>query len=100
MNNDTAPAIDTTRADAFAATYPVRPIPAVGPVDTTPIVTTPAALGERMISVAELFGDPRLQERHPPANLLAFPSILPCISRYRFRPGRVAIVCDTGWARG
>ncbi|MGO4121722.1 HD domain-containing protein [Arthrobacter sp. YAF16] len=30
----------------FAAAYPVRPIPAPGPVDTAPIATTPAALGE------------------------------------------------------
>lgn len=35
-----------TLADAFAAEYGVRPIPAPGPVDTTPISTTPAALEE------------------------------------------------------
>jgi len=33
-------------ARAFVADYPSRPIPAPGPVDTTPIATTPAALDE------------------------------------------------------
>ena len=33
-------------ADAFAAAYPVRPVPAPGPVETSPIATTPAALEE------------------------------------------------------
>ncbi|BCT78055.1 HDIG domain-containing protein [Sinomonas cyclohexanicum] len=36
-------ALDQTRADAFAAAYPVRPIPAEGPVDTRPITATPSA---------------------------------------------------------
>ncbi|MGN7202296.1 HD domain-containing protein [Arthrobacter sp. SAFR-044] len=35
---------DDALADAFAAEYSVRPIPAHGPVDTTPIAGTPAAL--------------------------------------------------------
>ena len=30
-------------AEAFAAEYSVRPVPAAGPVDTTPICNTPAA---------------------------------------------------------
>jgi hypothetical protein len=38
-------AVDSAAAD-FAAEYPVRPVPAPGPVDTAPIVTTPAALQE------------------------------------------------------
>ncbi len=33
-------------AEAFAAEYRVRPVPAPGPVDTTPISATPAALEE------------------------------------------------------
>ncbi|MET4591793.1 HD domain-containing protein [Arthrobacter sp. 754] len=33
-------------AEAFAAEYSVRPVPAAGPVDTTAICNTPAALGE------------------------------------------------------
>lgn len=33
-------------AEAFAAAYPVRPVPAPGAADTTPIATTPAALEE------------------------------------------------------
>ncbi|AXJ10940.1 HD domain-containing protein [Arthrobacter sp. PM3] len=33
-------------AEAFAAAYPVRPVPAQGPVDTAPIAATPAARGE------------------------------------------------------
>lgn len=37
------PAIDTARADAFAHRYPVRPIPAEGPVDTRAICETPSA---------------------------------------------------------
>ncbi|MFQ6155347.1 HD domain-containing protein [Micrococcus luteus] len=39
------PAIDAERADAFAAAYPVRPVPAEGPVDTRPICETPATAG-------------------------------------------------------
>jgi HD domain len=35
-----------SQADAFAAEYSVRPVPAAGPVDTTPISTTPAAVEE------------------------------------------------------
>ncbi|WP_255770795.1 HD domain-containing protein [Pseudarthrobacter sulfonivorans] len=31
-------------AEAFAAEYSLRPVPAIGPVDTAPIATTPAAL--------------------------------------------------------
>ncbi|MGY3318947.1 HD domain-containing protein [Arthrobacter sp. H-02-3] len=38
-------AVDSATAD-FAAAYPVRPVPAPGPVDTAPIATTPAALEE------------------------------------------------------
>ncbi|MCU1518589.1 MAG: hydrolase, partial [Pseudarthrobacter sp.] len=34
------------QAEAFAAAYSVRPVPAAGPVDTTAICTTPAALEE------------------------------------------------------
>ncbi len=46
-----APAGPTTEpadvlAEAFAAEYSVRPVPAAGPVDTTAICTTPAALEE------------------------------------------------------
>lgn len=37
------PAIDSERADAFAAAHPVRPIPAQRPVDTRPICETPSA---------------------------------------------------------
>ncbi|MEO8281905.1 MAG: HD domain-containing protein [Pseudarthrobacter sp.] len=42
----TAPEAADTLAEAFAAEYRVRPIPAPGPVDTTPISTTPAAVEE------------------------------------------------------
>lgn len=35
-------AIDSTRADAFAAAHPVRPVPAEGPVDTRAICETPS----------------------------------------------------------
>ena len=40
----TAPDTGDALADAFAAAYSVRPIPAPGPVDTTPIAGTPAAV--------------------------------------------------------
>lgn len=40
------PAAGNPAARAFVADYPARPIPAPGPVDTTPIATTPAALDE------------------------------------------------------
>ena len=38
-------AVDTARADAFAAAHPVRPIPAEGPVDTRSICDTPSTAG-------------------------------------------------------
>ncbi|MGY3565106.1 HD domain-containing protein [Sinomonas sp. RB5] len=37
--------IDAARAGAFAAAYPVRPVPAEGPVDTRPICETPGTAG-------------------------------------------------------
>ncbi|TQS87388.1 HD domain-containing protein [Arthrobacter sp. TS-15] len=40
------PADVNPAADAFAAGHPVRPVPAIGPVDTGPIATTPATLKE------------------------------------------------------
>ncbi|BCW69134.1 HD domain-containing protein [Arthrobacter sp. NicSoilB8] len=42
----TAAAAAHPAAEAFAAAYPDRPVPAAGPVDTSPIATTPAALEE------------------------------------------------------
>jgi hypothetical protein len=36
-------AVDATRAEAFAAAYPLRPIPASGPVETSPISLTPSS---------------------------------------------------------
>jgi hypothetical protein len=42
----TNPAAKNQTAEDFAAAYPVRPVPAPGPVDTAPIATTPAALDE------------------------------------------------------
>ncbi|MET3945383.1 hypothetical protein ABIB49_000058 [Arthrobacter sp. UYCu512] len=42
----TSPAAVDSAAAEFAAAYPVRPVPAPGPVDTAPIATTPAALGD------------------------------------------------------
>ncbi|WP_167138130.1 HD domain-containing protein [Diaminobutyricimonas sp. TR449] len=38
------PVTDDSLAAAFAADYPVRPVPAGGPVDTSPIATTPSVL--------------------------------------------------------
>ncbi|WP_411722244.1 HD domain-containing protein [Mycetocola sp.] len=38
-----APTTDDSLAAAFAADFAVRPIPAAGPVDTSPIATTPAS---------------------------------------------------------
>lgn len=39
----TAPGVDADLAAAFDARFPERPVPAAGPVDTSPIATTPAA---------------------------------------------------------
>ena len=41
-----AAAVAHPAAEAFAAAYPARPVPAPGPVDISPIATTPAALEE------------------------------------------------------
>ncbi|WP_024367504.1 HD domain-containing protein [Arthrobacter sp. TB 26] len=101
MNNDTAPAIDTTRADAFAATYPVRPIPAVGPVDTTPIVTTPAALGELDDLWRTIVPETRARgnDIHLPISLAFAERLCRAYPDADSDLVRVAIVLhDTGWA--
>ncbi|WP_028265723.1 HD domain-containing protein [Arthrobacter sp. MA-N2] len=88
-------------AEAFAAEYSVRPVPAAGPVDTTAICNTPAAVGE----LDELWKTV-VQETRTRGNDIHLPISLAYAERLcRAYPDadaelvRVAtLLHDTGWA--
>lgn len=88
-------------AQAFAAEYSVRPVPAPGPVDTTPISTTPAALEE-----LDALWKSVVHETRTRGNDIHLPISLAFAERLcRAYPGadaelvRVAtLLHDTGWA--
>jgi hypothetical protein len=88
-------------ADAFAAEYSVRPVPATGPVDTTPISTTPAAVEE-----LDALWQAVVQETRTRGNDIHLPISLAYAERLcRAYPNadaemvRVAtLLHDTGWA--
>jgi hypothetical protein len=89
------------RAVAFAAAYPVRPLPATGEVDTAPIATTPAAVGD-----LDAIWQAVVQETRSRGNDIHLPISLAFAERLcRAHPEanaqlvRVAILLhDTGWA--
>ncbi|CAH0266555.1 MULTISPECIES: HD domain-containing protein [unclassified Arthrobacter] len=88
-------------AEAFAAEYSVRPVPAAGPVDTTAICNTPAALEE-----LDALWKAVVQETRTRGNDIHLPISLAYAERLcRAYPGadaelvRVAtLLHDTGWA--
>jgi HD superfamily phosphodiesterase len=88
-------------AQAFAVEYSVRPVPAPGPVDTTPISTTPAALEE-----LDALWKSVVHETRTRGNDIHLPISLAFAERLcRAYPGadaelvRVAtLLHDTGWA--
>lgn len=88
-------------AQAFAAEYSVRPVPAPGPVDTTPISTTPAAIEE-----LDALWKSVVHETRTRGNDIHLPISLAFAERLcRAYPGadaelvRVAtLLHDTGWA--
>ncbi|MGW6174302.1 HD domain-containing protein [Arthrobacter sp. NPDC055138] len=92
---------DDPRAAAFAADHPVRPLPATGTVDTTPISTTPAAVGD-----LDAIWQAVVQETRSRGNDIHLPISLAFAERLcRAYPEadaqlvRVAILLhDTGWA--
>lgn len=94
--------VDTRAAESFAQAYPVRPIPATGTLDTTPISTSPstetdldplwravepearARRNDIHLPISLAFAE-RLCDAHPEADRLLV---------------RVAVLLhDTGWAR-
>ena len=88
-------------AQAFTAEYSVRPVPAPGPVDTTPISTTPAAIEE-----LDALWKSVVHETRTRGNDIHLPISLAFAERLcRAYPGadaelvRVAtLLHDTGWA--
>ncbi|MFF2242772.1 HD domain-containing protein [Arthrobacter sp. NPDC058130] len=88
-------------ANAFAAEFSVRPVPAAGPVDTTPICNTPAALEE-----LDALWKAVVQETRTRGNDIHLPISLAYAERLcRAYPDadaelvRVAtLLHDTGWA--
>ncbi|GAA4048815.1 HD domain-containing protein [Arthrobacter methylotrophus] len=99
---DAGPAAEPdVAAEAFAAEYSVRPVPAAGPVDTTAICNTPAALGE-----LDALWKTVVQETRTRGNDIHLPISLAYAERLcRAYPDadaelvRVATVLhDTGWA--
>ncbi|MFC9351780.1 HD domain-containing protein [Arthrobacter sp. NPDC057013] len=96
------PAAETdVLAQAFDAEYSLRPVPAPGPVDTTPISTTPAALEE-----LDALWKAVVHETRTRGNDIHLPISLAFAERLcRAYPGadaelvRVAtLLHDTGWA--
>ncbi|WLQ05934.1 HD domain-containing protein [Arthrobacter oryzae] len=98
-------AVDTENpdplAEAFAAEYSIRPVPAPGPVDTTPICTTPAALEELDALWQAVVHETRTRgnDIHLPISL-AFAERL-CRAYPQADAGLVRVATllhDTGWA--
>jgi len=92
---------DDPRAQAFAAEYPIRPLPATGTVDTTPIATTPAAVGELDVIWQAVVRETRSRgnDIHLPISLAFAERLCRAYPEADAQLVRVAILLhDTGWA--
>ncbi|MEK0156475.1 HD domain-containing protein [Arthrobacter oryzae] len=88
-------------AEAFAAEYSVRPVPAAGPVDTTAICNTPAALGEldELWHAVVLETRTRGNDIHLPISLAFAERLCRAYPEADAELVRVAtLLHDTGWA--
>ncbi|TJY67303.1 HD domain-containing protein [Arthrobacter sp. CAU 1506] len=92
---------DDPRAVAFAAAHPVRPLPATGTVDTTPISTTPAAVGELDAIWQAVVRETRSRNNdiHLPISLAFAERLCRAYPEADAQLVRVAVLLhDTGWA--
>lgn len=92
---------DDPRAQAFAADYPVRPLPATGTVDTAPIATTPAAVGDLDPIWQAVVRETRSRSNdiHLPISLAFAERLCQAYPEADSQLVRVAILLhDTGWA--
>ncbi|UNK45493.1 HD domain-containing protein [Arthrobacter sulfonylureivorans] len=92
---------DDPRAVAFAAAHPVRPLPATGTVDTTPISVTPAALGglDPLWQAVVPETRTRANDIHLPISLAFAERLCRAYPEADAELVRVALVLhDTGWA--
>ena len=97
----TASEAPDTLADAFAADYSVRPIPAAGPVDTTPISTTPAAIEQLDALWKAVVHETRTRgnDIHLPISLAFAERLCRAYPEADAELVRVAtLLHDTGWA--
>ena len=88
-------------AQAFAAEYSVRPVPAAGPVDTTPICTTPAAVEELDALWKAVVHETRTRgnDIHLPISLAYAERLCRAYPEADAELVRVAtLLHDTGWA--
>ena len=89
------------RAEAFAAEYSVRPVPAAGPVDTTAICNTPAALDELDALWKTVVHETRTRgnDIHLPISLAYAERLCRAYPEADAELVRVAtLLHDTGWA--
>lgn len=92
---------DDPRAQAFAADYPIRPVPATGMVDTAPIATTPAAGGDLDSIWQAVVRETRSRgnDIHLPISLAFAERLCQAYPEADSLLVRVAILLhDTGWA--
>src|SRR5699024_1902200 len=90
---------DDPRAQAFAEAYPLRPIPAPGPIDSTTICNTPSAGFDRLWKAIEPETRTRANDVHLPI-VAAYAERL-CDAYPQANRELVlvaAILHDTGWA--
>ena len=90
---------DDPRAQAFAADYPVRPIPAVGPVDTTPIATSPSGGFSKLWAQIVPETRTRGNDVHLPVSLAFAQRLCEAYPEADRELVEVSIILhDTGWA--
>lgn len=97
----TTQTIDTDRAAAFDAAHPQRPVPAAGPVDTSPIATTPSAATDLDALWAAVVTETRTRgnDIHLPISLAFAERLCAAHPEADALLVRVAILLhDTGWA--
>lgn len=100
-NETTTAPFDAELADGFAAEFTQRPIPASGPIDTTPIATTPAALHELDAVWASVVTETRTRgnDIHLPISLAYAERLCRAYPAADAELVRVAtLLHDTGWA--
>lgn len=101
--NENAPTaqVDDDLANAFAAAFSERPIPAPGPVQTAPIATTPAALHELDALWGAVVTETRTRgnDIHLPISLAYAERLCTAYPQANAELVRVAtLLHDTGWA--